>query len=146
MLKEPFLTQILPPNTTASYSCKKASIILNRLSNSNFFLQIEKTKITKATEVWAEARRDVIKAIINIIKTMGVSKGHNGNKVENVFLINFLQSGSKLKKNRENNRKILFCLKRGFFFIEVMIFLFMYKRKMVAKYNLTRKNYACLLH
>ena len=47
---------------------------------------------------------------------MGVSKGHNGNKVENVFLINFLQSGSKLKKNRENNRKILFCLKRGFFF------------------------------
>ena len=58
---------------------------------------------------------------------MGVSKGHNGNKVENVFLINFLQSGSKLKKNRENNRKILFCLKRGFFFfIEVMIFIFMY--------------------
>ena len=56
---------------------------------------------------------------------MGVSKGHNGNKVENVFLINLLQSGSKLKKIREKNRKILFCLKRGFFSIEVMIFLFM---------------------
>ena len=45
---------------------------------------IEKTKITKNTEVWAEARRDVIKALINIIKTMGVSLGHGGN---NVFLI-----------------------------------------------------------
>ena len=45
---------------------------------------IEKTKITKNTEVWAEARRDVIKALINIIKTMGVSLGHDGN---NVFLI-----------------------------------------------------------
>ena len=42
---------------------------------------IEKTKITKTTEVWAEARRDVIKAIINIIKTMGVSQGHNGNEM-----------------------------------------------------------------
>ena len=94
MLKEPFLTQILPPNTTASYSCKKSQYYIELLQ---FFLQIEKTKLTKATEVWAEARRDVIKAIINIIKTMGVSKGHNGNKVENVFLINLLQSGSKLK-------------------------------------------------
>ena len=93
MLKEPFLTQILPPNTTASYSCKKASIILNRLSNSNFFLQIEKTKITKATEVWAEARRDVIKAIINIIKTMGVSKGHNGNKGK--CFLNYTRGGDK---------------------------------------------------
>ena len=39
---------------------------------------IAKTKITKNTEVWAEGRRDVIKAIINITKTVGVSEENQG--------------------------------------------------------------------
>ena len=39
---------------------------------------IDKTNITKKSELWAEGRRDVIKAIINIIKTAGVAAGHQG--------------------------------------------------------------------
>jgi hypothetical protein len=39
---------------------------------------IEKTKVTKATELWAEGRRDVVKAINNIVKTVGVAQGHRG--------------------------------------------------------------------
>ncbi len=34
---------------------------------------IEKTAITKRTEMWAEGRRDVLKAIVSMIKTVGVS-------------------------------------------------------------------------
>lgn len=55
---------------------------------------MERTKISKNTETWAEGRRDVIKAIINIIKTVGVSSdGQQGNhfcfsllKLEKKFL------------------------------------------------------------
>ena len=40
---------------------------------------IEKTKISsKNNELWAEGRRDVIKAIINIIKTVGVAAEGQG--------------------------------------------------------------------
>ena len=39
---------------------------------------IDKTLITKNTEVWAEGRRDVIKSIINITKTVGVSEENRG--------------------------------------------------------------------
>ena len=40
---------------------------------------IEKTEISnKNNELWAEGRRDVIKAIINIIKTVGVAAEGQG--------------------------------------------------------------------
>ena len=40
---------------------------------------IEKTKISnKNNELWAEGRRDVIKAIMNIIKTVGVAAEGQG--------------------------------------------------------------------
>ena len=44
---------------------------------------IDKTIITPSTEVWAEGRRDVIKAIINAVKTVGVAKGQGrGNEIQ----------------------------------------------------------------
>ena len=47
---------------------------------------------------------------------MGVSKGHNGNKVENVFLINLLQSGSKLKKKFVKTIEKYYFVSKGDFF------------------------------
>ena len=53
--------------------CNKNLVFSGRLHQLLPIL-IEKTKISnKNNELWAEGRRDVIKAIMNIIKTVGVA-------------------------------------------------------------------------
>ena len=58
--------------------CNKNLVFSGRLHQLLPIL-IEKTKISnKNNELWAEGRRDVIKAIMNIIKTVGVAAEGQG--------------------------------------------------------------------
>ena len=58
--------------------CNKNFVFSGRLHQLLPIL-IEKTKISnKNNELWAEGRRDVIKAIMNIIKTVGVAAEGQG--------------------------------------------------------------------
>ena len=72
------LTFITDYRVVKKIDCNKNLVFSGRLHQLLPIL-IEKTKISnKNNELWAEGRRDVIKAIMNIIKTVGVAAEGQG--------------------------------------------------------------------